>query len=194
MKILLICNTYYQLFVALQLKLTLFKNKYADLWLSDRSVNAESVYKKLSELKIFNSVEFKKIKHIKFGINELKAVLKSSFGILENENFEFYDEIIFFNLEMILFRMADYYSKNNFSTTWSKMEEGIFSYDADFEVGKGILTTQFLRKKFGLQDIASNIENYYCFFPELKTSHKEWNFIQIPPIKENLNQLIEDFE
>lgn len=186
---LFICNTYYQLIVALQLKLTYFKNSNVDLWLSDRSVNSKSVCAKLSELNIFNTVEFKKFKHNKPGKNEVAAVLKSSFGILGSEKFDFYDEVIFFNPEMILFRMADYYSRNHINTVWSKMEEGIFSYENDFDAGKGISTTKFLRKKFGLQDIASNIKNYYCFFPELKVSHKEWNFIKIPPITENLKQL-----
>lgn len=189
MKILFICNTYYQIIIALQLKFTYFKENQVDLWLSDRSVNAKLVCSRLAKLNIFRKTEFKEIKHDKLGINEFAAYLKSSFGIIDDEKFDFYDEIIFFNLEMILFKISDFYKKNKFVTTWSKMEEGVLSYETDFDTGKGISVTRFLREKFGLQEIVGDIKNYYCFFPELKLSHKEWNFIKIPPITTNFERL-----
>lgn len=188
MKILFICNTYYQIIIALQLKFTYFKENQVDLWLSDRSVNAKLVCARLAKLNIFRKTEFKEIKHDKLGINEFAAYLKSGFGIIDDEKFDFYDEIIFFNLEMILFKISDFYKKNKFVTTWSKMEEGIFSYDNDFITGKGIEITRILRKKTNLTDIVDSIKNYYCFFPDLKTTHREWNLIKIPTISEKINE------
>lgn len=53
---LFICDTYYQLIEAIQIKLTLFKNEKIDVRISDHSKGASDVAKRLAESSLFHEV------------------------------------------------------------------------------------------------------------------------------------------
>ena len=55
-KILFICNTYYQLIVAMQLALTVFEEDEVDVILSDHSVGAKKVADRLQDTRVFRDV------------------------------------------------------------------------------------------------------------------------------------------
>ena len=86
MKRLFICNTYYQLIIAIQLKLTLFKEDEVSVWISDCSVNSETVADRLNETNIFNYVNKIYTKHSKFAIKDIYLIFKNNFG----ENFKLF--------------------------------------------------------------------------------------------------------
>lgn len=199
MKVLIVSNTYYQLIMAIQLRLTLFCNADVDLWLSDQSVGAEKVAERLAEKHIFSEVCFKERKKTHSTLNShkktdsIKYALKYNFGKAVMETTETYDEIIFYNLEMPLYAIADYYEQQKHKCQWSKYEEGILSYENDFVIGSklGRLSlTEKIRSVTMRPRITKLVKKYYCMFPEFKKAHREdWELVRIPPTSQTEHEL-----
>lgn len=205
MKVLIISNTYYQLIMAIQLKITTFCNAHVDLWLSDQSVGAKEVVERLEEKKVFSKVCFKERKKTSSTLNShrktdsIKYALKYNFGKAVIETTDLYDEILFFNLEMPLYAIADYYKQQGHKCQWSKYEEGILSYENDFVIGNKLgrlALTEKIRSITKRPRITQLVTKYYCMFPEFKKTHRgEWEFIRIPPIsqmKKELREVLND--
>lgn len=189
---LLICNTYSQLIIAIQLKLTLFKHNKVDLWITDHSNNVEKIIEPLNRTGLFNNVIFlqdKKFVYERNKIESFKDAIEYSFGE-KKWDIEMYDEIVFYSLSLMLYSIADYYRIINHHVIWSRMEEGIFSYETDFESGYRIKLARAMRNISRRIEIANEIVNYYCFFPELKISHLDWNIIKIPSLNETLDLIV----
>ncbi|MCI8798663.1 hypothetical protein [Acetatifactor muris] len=199
MKILIVSNTYYQLIMAIQLRMTLFRDAEVDLWISDQSVGAEEVAKRLAEKNIFSQVYFKERKKTHSTLNShkktdsIKYAFKYNFGKAVIETTEIYDEILFYNLEMPLYAIADYYKQQGHKCQWSKYEEGILSYENDFAIGNKLgrlALTEKIRSVTGRPRITQLVKKYYCMFPEFKKTHREdWEFVKIPPIGYTRNEL-----
>lgn len=64
MKVLMICNTYFQIFVAIRMKNTIFVNDIVDVVISDRCGYNKEIPSRVKALGIFNNVFFKKTKYI----------------------------------------------------------------------------------------------------------------------------------
>lgn len=189
---LIVCNTYSQLIIAIQLKLTLFSDNEVELWISDHSNNVERIIEPLIKTKLFKEVQYIKDKEFTYNRSKtgmLRDILKFSFGKKSHLTIKKYEEIIFYSLSFLLYSIADYYDDNNYEVKWSRMEEGIFSYDTDFESGNRIKIIRMLRKFSKRYEIANNIHDYYCFFPNLKNSHLEWNLVEIPSIRNTAKQM-----
>ena len=189
MRRLFLCTTYYQLIVSIHLRLTKFHNDTVDVWLSNHSTNAETVGNRLKELKVFDSYQFIMTNHNKLRPSEILKLVKNNQKIFTQFNVCFYDEIIFFNLEPILFSIKKYYKKNKFNFILSRMEEGIFSYKTGFPSGKYVKILRLVDKLKGERDIVDTIKNYYCFFPDLMDRKYEMIVNKIPPITKKLNEL-----
>lgn len=192
MKKLILCDTYYQLLVAVQLKLTLFKNDQVSVWISDHSNGAERVAKQLKKIDCFENVKFIRTKNFIYQrskVESIKDIIQYNFGLSKINKLEQYDEIIFYNLTLIVYAIQDYYTMIGHSVIWSRMEEGLFSYETDLETGLRVQATRAIRKIVLRKDVASLIQNYYCFFPQLKKSHPEWTRIQIPRLEASFNDL-----
>lgn len=199
MKVLIICNTYYQLIMAIQMRITLFCNADVDLWLSDQSVEAEKVAERLAEKCIFSKVYFKERKKSHSTLNSqkktdsIKYTFKYNFGKAVIETTDLYDEILFYNLEMPLYAIADYYKQQGHKCQWSKYEEGILSYENDFVIGSKLgrlALTEKIRSVTKRPRITQLVTKYYCMFPEFKKTHREeWKFVKIPPISQTKKEL-----
>ena len=127
---LIICDTYSQLIEAIQMKITLFKDDIVDIRISDHSVGAEMVSDRLQKLNIFNNVYFVKTKKFIYERTKLESlvdVLKYNFGSIPKVQIKLYDEIIYYNTNLIIFAVGDYYKKIAHECIWSRMEEGLFS-------------------------------------------------------------------
>lgn len=165
------------------MKRTLFFDANCDLWLSDHSVNAETVAKKMQDVSLFNTVRYRKTKKITYSQSRLQDVKDViTYNFCGAPMYDLYDEIIFYNLELELYSMADFYRKVGHSVKWSRYEEGILSYNTDFEAGMRITATRKIRKITHRSDVALEVDTYYCSFPELKTTHMGWKFIRIAGI------------
>lgn len=183
MKRLIICDTNFQIFVALQLKLTLFSSDSVDIWISDHSRHMEQVSERLQKKNIFQQVRFIKTKERAYEKNKLKLILdvwKANFINNRNHEIDLYDEILFYGLDFKIYEIFDYYNRIGHKANWSRFEEGLFSYETDFAYGKRIVITRKIRKYLHMEDVANEINRYYCFLPELKEANKEWDFVKIP--------------
>ncbi|MCC8050303.1 MAG: hypothetical protein LIP10_06525 [Clostridiales bacterium] len=195
MKKLIICNTYYQLILAIQMKLTLFRCDDVDVWISDSSQYADKVANRLRKCDLFVNVEYQVTKNHNFNqtaIKNISDIIAYGFRLERKPKIELYDEIIYYNLEIRLYAIDDYYRRIHHDVVWSRYEEGILSYETDLEMGNRIKLVRKLRKFTGGEDLALSVNNYYCTIPEIKVSHKEWNFIKIPSISSNNNSQLNE--
>lgn len=191
MKKLIICWTYYQLIIAIQLKLTLFKNDKVSILFADHSVNCDKVTARLKKLKIFANVEIIHMKHHRQIFKDIAMVLEYNFGKKNKLNIDLYDEVIYHSNDLLIYAIADVCAAQSQKVIWSRMEEGLFSYDSDFAMGNKVKITRQIRKITKRTDVFDEIKNYYCFFPECKDNPANWNLIKIPPITEEIDRLRE---
>lgn len=182
MKQLIICNTYYQLILAVQMKRTIFKDNEVDIWLSDHSVNANEIAENVRDANIFHSVRYIQNKDDIYRREKFRKLLDVVAAIKSPEVLEIplYDEIIYYNLMIELYKIADYYKQMNHPVTWSRFEEGVLSYNTDFACGNRVKLIRYFRRMLGRTDVFDQVDKYYCTEPTLKKTHLEWNLVPIP--------------
>lgn len=178
-KILIVSNTYYQLIFALKLKLSLFKEDYVTLILSDHSLNADSVAKRLKELHFFDEVRYieskNKIKErTQFDkLQELYELVFSStnrYQYFLSKNDLFYDEVLYFNYGIDIYGLFSILSTYNKNIVFSGYEEGVLSYNNSYrsrEDSAKFKLIRLLRKFIGKRNLHDNLGNFYCFYPQL---------------------------
>ena len=191
MKRLIICNTYSQLILAFQLKLTLFANDEVDLWISDNSTNSEEVFLRVKSTKLFNKIKFLELKSFFYGRSVLKSledIWTYNFGAIKNA--EKYDEIIFYNFTLSIYALSDYYYKIGHNCQWSRFEEGIFSYNTDFPKSIRLKVTGLFRLFIKRPDVLNLVTRFYCVYPWLKNTHLNWELVKIPDFFETKNKLL----
>ena len=178
--ILCICNTYFQLIVAIRLRLTQFSDDNFYLIVSDESTNAESVVHKLQNEKIFSqvflaetrsgSVRIHKI-HFNNPISVFRTALKCISDSHKSYNFAKrlpdIDIVLFYNDDYLTRILYSGLIKKNSNMVCSRFEEGLASYiHASCSPKRRIKAVQL-----GLQLFGGNLEEqtntFYCFFPEL---------------------------
>ncbi len=182
MRILVFCNTYSQIMISIQLKLTLFKNYDVDLWVTDTSIGVEDVFERLKKQNLFANMHFllyNKTYYKQSKWDDLKDLYNYNFKSVK-KTFPFYDEVVFYNLTLPIYELSDYYYQCGHHTIWSRMEEGIFSYNTDISNSNRIKYTRYIRKFTNRPDVFNLITRYYCFFPFLKSKHLEWELLKIP--------------
>lgn len=192
MKRLIICDTHYQIIVAIQMRLTLFKNDYLDIWISDHSLGTQEIAENIKKQGIFNNVRFIQTKSEAYnsrGIKGFLGIFKHMYAKNIFIDIPMYDEIIFYGLDFLIVDLANYFESVNHKVMWSRFEEGVFSYDTDFEYGKRMKIFNFIKKIIGQSNVDSLVETYYCFYPKLKEQHLEWNLVEIPGIDTNRDVL-----
>lgn len=195
--ILFLCNTYYQLIVALQIKMTMFENENVTLLLSDHSMNADNIVKKLSKESVFNQIEYIQIRKIDYTSKNLKTKIKtlySAFFYYDSELFRFlcnkkFDEFFYFNQNLSTNIIYSIMVKNNTNVKCNQYEEGIFSYDAMkcnsiFKINSLTLKLYLLLKKIcGNKVLVNETKNVFVFYPELYSGDRFIN--KIPLLKLN---------
>ncbi len=186
--ILFICNTYYQLIVAIQMKITLKKNDNVYLILTDSSKGAREVFARLEKSGFFKKIWF-------YDINATIS-RKNIFDRLKNIWYGFYgknhigiddalsfDELIGYNYDIPAHHIYAYLKRKNKNMVCNRFEEGIFSYQTKSETCGELKAIYKLRSLLGLNNMRSECEAFYCFNP--KAYNGELNAVAIPKI---LNQ------
>lgn len=194
MRRLIICNSLYQIIIAIQMKITIFQDDSVDFWISDHSVGAREIAKKMTLYEQFRGTKFIETKAIVYSIGKLKKVknvFQYGLGFKTISNIPNYDEIIFYGFSIIEYGIEAIYKRRKHSVVWSRYEEGILSYDTDKEYGKSVAMLKKINNILKNNDIENQIKNYYCFFPELKMKNRQWNLVAIPLIQKNDQNLKE---
>lgn len=190
-RILIICNTYFQLIVAIQLRLTLFKDEEVDVHISDHSLNAKAVADRLRRMRVFHDVCYRETKSsINSGIfQKVREFVPVCFGISEYPAYADYDEILFYNLNMPVYQVVDAAAGGSRRTIFSGMEEGVLSYGG-MAYGKSPQLLDMVRTVTGYPQVKKSIEKYYCFNPELfQEQGGLFEPVCIPPVCESMGEL-----
>ena len=143
-KALFVCNTNYQIIVAI--KITLSYNYSSTLILTENIKDADLVKSKLEKQNVFDSVFVVKEKKK----NSFGHILNCVFGIRLEKN-EFYDEFIAFNFDILTHEIFATVNKRNKNIGISQMEEGIISYKTE-DTTCGVLEVSYKLRKLLRKD------------------------------------------
>lgn len=186
-KILMLCNTYYQLIVAIQMRLTIFKDENVALVLSDHSRDAEKILEAIKRESLFNNCEFIQTKKaISNGATTsiIRSIKQGLFGKQDYEIFrQKYDKFIFYNLECITYSIYNTLLLYNPHLKCSRFEEGILAYDFIDKKIKKIDLVEKIRKITSKNIITEKTDSFYCFYPSIYKGTLQT--IAIPRIKAN---------
>lgn len=197
----ILCHTYYQLILSIQLKLTLFKNEPVQLYLVDTAgMTAQKVFRNLKRTHVFKECCFLRVQDFiqsESALSKVKDIVKMISG--NNNYFEKLhssDEIIFHNQNIIAYFLFSCLYEINPNVKVSRMEEGLTSYRKGDEPFFKSTVSEKIRKLFGKKSLQDKYNNYYCVFPELYKG--KLNPVQIPQLRkedETLKKiLLEIFE
>ena len=169
--ILFVCNTHYQLIVAIQMRLTLMEETSASVLVTNRSKGAEEIAKRLRDTAIFDQVFFQEV-HEPQGrsasfLERFSLIKQGVFGtrLYKTNKHTVFDEIVGFNFDLHSHAVfANEYKKNR-HITCEKMEEGLLSY-ATKEDSSGVLSTIYkLRRLLRRKNMRHLPTRFYCFQP-----------------------------
>ena len=192
MKRLIICDTLYQIILAIQMKITVFEQDEVDIIISNHTNGTKEISDRLKRTSLFRNVQYLKNKEISYPNNKMKSVAYALYyGILGNTilKVDNYDEIIFYGFDILLYTISNQYNKEKHKVKWSRFEEGLFSYETDFSSGKAVQLVECINCLFGKNVISKSISTYYCFFPEFKKNKYDWEFVQIPALDKNVREI-----
>ena len=191
---LIVCNTNYQIIMALHMKLTVFKNVNVDICVTDHIPNAFQRVEGINDLQLFNKVILYNSLAIVKRKGMFHKIADSAFYGLGCSHLDKqlgnYDEVIVYNYDVSLYEIINALEKQGNDFVISKYDEGLFSYNTDFYI-KGIRfkLIEFLRTTRNKEKVTSRFKSFYCMYPKLKTIHPEWVSIELPSLVEEFDEL-----
>lgn len=176
--ILFICNTYYQLILAMQLRETLLSEDDVSVIISDHSRDALTVYNNLAKLKVFNKVYYIETRYLAFSSAKPLIVWQMVFGNPEYKflNEKKFDKLFYYNFDEGTHIIYATILKRNPDIECCQFEEGILSYNNGMGVSKKIRLSYFFKKN----NLYNRTTRYYCLSPELYKGRLET--VKIPEI------------
>lgn len=199
MKVVCVCNTFYQLIMAMQLKNTIKKSDEFTVIVTDCTKNTKNYYDKLSEMKYFEHIYFFRqdslFENVKKGIikRSYKVIFRTVKYTLFGKNIcglpkgEKYDELIYFNDHAFTQFLYSYLRRKNRRITCNLYEEGLlcYSYTHRF-IDKYVRKTC---KLFRTKNIITAPKGFYCYNPSLYSGNLKP--IEVPKLddKSELNGL-----
>lgn len=197
-KIICICNTYYQLIFALQLKKTVYANDYMVLFLSDHSKNALSICRNLEQDKCFDEIQYVETQSIDYLFNlNPYAGNKAIKQVLRKTKVDCFDEMLVFNLSKSTYLFFSYLCKQNIHIKVHRFEEGVLSYNT--QICKLIPLTSSLHinrliypllKLFRKYDMMAKLKKFYCYYPEIYNGHLQAEKVPLIHAKSDVGELV----
>lgn len=201
-KILFTCNTAYQIIVAVQLRLTEFKDYNADIVITDIVKNDMKICKNIEETCIFDNVINAKVKNLDFISNRYlkidtyfkKMIISQNTNSMLLANKNRYDIYLFANLGGFATRLGKYLIRTNKNMEYYMFEDGISSYSNIY--GETLIrnfndnSCKNKLKSIISGNIFKKVSRYYLFNPQFMV----WNCIYpvciIPPISSTREKLL----
>lgn len=173
--VLITCNTYYQLLLAIQMKMTISSSDDISIIISDQSNNSRFIFERTQKVNIFDHVYYVNNKEYCMKTYSVKKIVTDIICAVFGKSGMYsclpekkvYDELIFYNPDIathILF--AKLYNINN-KIKISRYEEGILSYNNKFKLHLKFCIFYFLRKIIGNKNLQATVSSFYCTCPEL---------------------------
>ncbi len=195
-KILIVCNTAYQIMVATQLRHFFFKNDEVHLLVSDHMNNSETIAENIKKSHFFNDVIYvrnkklvvkqgSKFRAIRRTINRTKETL-NNLRIIRNlvKTFGYYDELCVSNISIFTILLLHRLKKKN--VRLSIFEDGFSTYCRSFKNSDHASTIHRLLNKKGMLGYAQRL---FLFNPQLL----EWEFagevVALPKFSRENNEI-----
>lgn len=193
-KILIMCNTYFQLITAIQMKLTMHSDAHVGVVLTDHTRGLPDIEEPLKECKVFNEVCCMECRlNDNASSPDVEHILRTVYSIVmrskKNAFFgKYFDKLIYFNLSASTILLYNELQSVNKKIQVARFEEGVLSYGASWNDDWRLIDSKSvklgcrIRQWLGKTNITDYLEDYYCFFPELYEG--TLNPIAIPKISE----------
>lgn len=178
-QILIVCNTYYQLIMALRMNETLFAQDSVHVILTDRAPNAAKVSENIKQMAIFETIHY--IETAAYcqkrdtAIEKARDILELVFGSRKFRDItdRFVDKFLYYNddlFEEVVF--ACLYQKNK-QLQGAKFEEGILSYNYLPKKNMKFACGNVLRKLIGKDNLQVRTTVFYCCHPDAYYGEKQ---------------------
>lgn len=173
--IVIVCNTYSQLIIAIQMKKTIKNSDCVTVIITDQSKNSETIYMNVKDMGFFEDVYYVKDKEFcmkqKSRFKALSDIMYAS--LLEHTLFacilkeKKYDEIIYYNPDIATHCLFTVLEKKNSDIIISRYEEGLLSYNSDkFPIYFKLKMVYVIRNMLHKKRLQIDVKNFYCFYPE----------------------------
>lgn len=195
-KVLIIANTYFQVITAINLKLTILKESFVDIVITDISTNYDLIAARLEKTKLFNSVQTANIDEICYKKNKLikykslffwKNTLKK---FIKKDNYN-YDVLMFFNYDVFTYSVFNKIYECNKDIKVYRYEEGFCSYLYDFSHLIITKVYRIFRKIARKPRLEEKIEKYYFYHPDIVLFKANYKFEKIPTLDRANTKLLE---
>ena len=170
---------------------TIFKKNDVTLLISDHSNNSNIVANRICEQRLFHQVKYVKTKYLR----QKKPFVSKFINVIENiytknnryrKELEgisepFFDEIVAFNIDILIYNFYSIISTYNPNVIVSGFEEGVLSYGFQRFNSKKLAIISHMRRVFRKPRFESALRNFYCFYPEIYKG--PLNPVQVPVIE-----------
>lgn len=186
---LIVCNTYYQLIISVQMRLTVKSSEAVSVIISDQSNGAHRIYENLKKIGLFENVYYFSPKSDAMKrsrtLNRLYyfygGLFGCRYGVLDKKIK--FDEIVAYNLDLPTYNIYAALKRKNRALKCNYMEEGAFSYFGFPANSRLMDLIGKIREKLGMGDLRKKLEYFYCYYPELYTG--ELTPVKVDTIGEN---------
>ena len=186
-----LCNTYFQLITAIQLRRILFADDHFALVLTNASNGADRICEKLRELAIFDEVYYAdRARETAEGFHSRRAKIDRFLQYFADGSYTSYlrgtyDLFLAFNMNWYTFMLYSALERDNHAIRAARFEEGLVSYFVDEHRNDFAYFQRIWKIKRLLRQprIFEQLHDFYCFYPELYAG--KLHPVQIPPIDRN---------
>lgn len=190
-RVLITTNTYFQLIVAVQLKLTRFSSDEVDVIITDHSAGSEEAAERLRELGLFRGVFFVRDsispEHGSLQTkcsNYARAWLRPRTILSEMVRLnDDYDTFLFHNASLLTHLIWRVF---RLQVTCYRFEEGFSTYTRPFLEKKPLFKVLI---KAGFGDLEKHTKGLFLFHPELWRKKTGYPVITIPPMEREDHEL-----
>lgn len=174
--ILFICNTHFQVLIAVILKSTKYSNSNVDIIITDQMNGSMELYQRLKNVAVFGDVYYVEVKNALYVKSKVKRLeiefIPSNYKKIIDIDFSFYDELFLYNTDFLAELVCLNLRRINPEITINLFDEGVSTYSRLYEK---ILYSKtkisyfrgLMKRLTGRKYIADIAENLYLLDPEL---------------------------
>jgi len=199
-KTVIVCNTLFQIIIAVHLRLTILKDDFVDIIVSNHTKNSSNIAKNIENLNLFNKVIFIKNKKAiqkgngilniaSYNIRRFFETLNNIFIVNKICKKNNYDSLLINNISIFTMLFYNKLLKKNKNIELCLFEEGLSTYSNSYTDADK--PNSLHRKIINKTGIIANFDKLYLLFPDLL----EWNvpnaeIIKLQKINANGNHFV----
>ena len=181
----IICNTFSQILMAIQLKSTLFKADRMYVIITDKSPVRRDIIERIKALKYFASVVYIQSSEYCQKRYSFREKINDIIDIINGRSIELgthkVDLLMYYNLDLTTLALYAELYNNNHTIKCARYEEGILSYNNPLDECFKFKIGNFIRRVLGKRSILQNTKTFYCCYPDVYEGNLK--VVRIPRIK-----------